>query len=76
MSTHIRAQTTPTHASGFHLFTVAMTGYSEEKGFNYRSKQQMNRCCPNVVKESKGERVVLYQNEQGGFACLARLKII
>ena len=32
MSRHIRAQTTPTHASGFHLFTVAMTGHVEERG--------------------------------------------
>ena len=32
MSRHIRAQTTPTHASGFHLFTVAMTGHAEDKG--------------------------------------------
>ena len=24
------AQTTPTHASGFQLFTVAMTGHAEE----------------------------------------------
>ena len=69
MSRHIRAQTTPTHASGFHLFTVAMTGHAEEKGFNYR-------CCPNALKESRSERVGLYQNEQGGFACLALLKII
>ena len=36
----------------------------------------MNRCCPNAVKESKSERVGLYRNEQGGFACLALLKII
>ena len=35
----------------------------------------MNRCCPNAVKESRSERVGLYQNEQGGFACLALLKI-
>ena len=26
------AQTTPTHTSGFHLFTVAMTGHAEDKG--------------------------------------------
>ena len=36
----------------------------------------MNCCCPNAVKESRGERVGLYQNEQGGFACLALLKIV
>ena len=35
----------------------------------------MNRCCPNALKESRGERVGLYRNEQGGFACLALLKI-
>ena len=32
MNRHIRAQTTATHASGFHLFTMAMTGHAEEKG--------------------------------------------
>ena len=69
MSRHIRAQTTPTHASGFHLFTVAMTGHAEEKGFSYPSMQQLNRFCPNAVKESRSERVGLYRNEQGGF-CL------
>ena len=26
------AQTTPTHASGFQLFTVAKTGHAEERG--------------------------------------------
>jgi len=36
----------------------------------------MNRCCPNAVKESRSETVGLYQNEQGGFACLALLKIV
>ena len=27
---HNMAQATPTHASGFQLFTVAMTGHAEE----------------------------------------------
>ena len=36
----------------------------------------MNRCCPNALKESMSERVGLYRNEQGGFACLALLKIV
>ena len=36
----------------------------------------MNHCCPNAVKESRSERVGLYRNEQGGFACLALLKIL
>ena len=70
------AQTTPTHASGFHLFIVAMIGHVEKKGFNYRSMSQLNRCCPNAVEESRSKRVGLYQNEQGGFACLALLKIV
>ena len=26
------AQSTPTHASGFHLVTVAMTSHAEDKG--------------------------------------------
>ena len=30
MSRHIKSQATPTHASGFQLFTVAMTGHAEE----------------------------------------------
>ena len=76
MSRHNRAQTTPTHARGFHLFTMAMTGHAEEKGSNYHSMKQLNRYCPNAVKESRSERVGLYRNEQGGFACLALLKII
>ena len=32
MSKHNMAQTTPTHASGFQLFTVPMTGHAEERG--------------------------------------------
>ena len=55
MSRHIRAQTTPTHASGFHLFTVAMTGHAEDKGvqlpqqvtdesmLSYSSKREQER---------------------------------
>ena len=31
MSRHNMAQTTPTHTSGFHLFTVAMIGHAEER---------------------------------------------
>ena len=26
------AQTNPTHASGFHLFTMAMIGHADERG--------------------------------------------
>src|SRR3954470_8819265 len=75
MSRHIRAQTTPTHASGFHLFTVAITGHAKDKGVQLPQQVTLNRCCPNAVKESRSERVGLYRNEQGGFACLALLKI-
>ena len=64
------AQATPTHASGFHLVTVAMTGHAEEMGSNYRSTQQFESRCLNAVKESRSERLGLYRNEQGGFACL------
>ena len=73
---HESAQTTPTHASGLHLFTMAMTGHAEDKGVQLPQQVTLNRCCPNAVKESRSERVGLYQNEQGGFACLALLKII
>ena len=68
------AQTTPTHASGFQLFTVAMTGHAEERGSTTAAKQ-FNRCCPNAVKERWSERVGLYRDAQWGFACLALLKI-
>ena len=64
MSRHNRAQTTPTHASGFHLFTVAMTGHAKDKGFSYRSKYQICRCCPNAVKESRSENMALYRYDQ------------
>ena len=32
MQEHNMAQANPTHASGFQLFTVAMTGHAEERG--------------------------------------------
>ena len=46
------AQTTPTHASGFHLVTVAMTGHAEEMR------------CLNAVKESRSENMGLYRYDQ------------
>ena len=76
MSRHIRAQTTPTHAGGFHLFIVAMTGHAEERGSTTVAHSSLNHCCPNAVKESMSERVGFYRNEQGGFACLELLKIV
>ena len=75
MSRHNGAQTTPTHASGFHLFTVAMTGHAKDKGVQLPQQVTNMSFCPNAVKESRSERVGSYRNEQGGFACLALLKI-
>ena len=76
MSRHNLAQTTPTHTSGFQLFTVAMTGHAEEKGLATAAKSSSKRCCPNAVKQSRSERVGLYRDAQWGFACLALLKIL
>ena len=42
------AQSTPTHANGFHLVTVAMTGHAEEMGST-------------TVAHSSLKRVVLMQ---------------
>ena len=58
------AQSTPLHASGFHLVTVAMTGHAEENGFNYRSTQQFETRCLNAVKESRSENMGLYRYDQ------------
>ena len=60
------AQSTPTHASGFHLVTVAMTGHAKESGFNYRNTQQFESRCLNAVKESRSEKMGLYRNDQWG----------
>ena len=37
------AQSTPTHASGFHLVTVAMTGHAEDKGSTTVAHSSLNR---------------------------------
>ena len=76
MSRHIRDETTPTHASGFHLFTVAMTGHAKDKGVQLPQQVTEESCCPNAVKESRSGRVGMYRNAQGGFACLTLLKIV
>ena len=39
------AQKPPTHASGFHLVTVAMTGHVEEKGSTTTAHSSLKRCC-------------------------------
>ena len=53
------AQSTPTHASGFHLVTVAMTGHAKESGFNYRNTQQFESRCLNARNESRSEKMVV-----------------
>ena len=58
------AQSTPTHASGFHLVTVVMTGHAKESGFNYRNTQQFESRCLNAVKESRSENMGLYRYNQ------------
>ena len=70
MSRHIRAQTTPIHASGFQLFTVAMTGHAEEWVQLPQHKIAVEPFCPNAINESRSERVGLYRDAQRGFACL------
>ena len=37
------AQSTPTHASGFHLVTAAMTGHAEEMGSATVTLSSLNR---------------------------------
>ena len=37
------AQSTPTHASGFHLVTVAMTGHAEELGSTTATHSSLKR---------------------------------
>ena len=36
-------QSTPTHASGFHLVTVAMTGHAEEMGSTIVAHNSLKR---------------------------------
>ena len=58
------AQSTPTHASGFHLVTVAMTGHAEDKGSTTASHSSLKRCLLNGVKESRSENMGLYRYDQ------------
>ena len=37
------AQSTPTHASGSHVVTVAMTGHAEDKGSTTVAHSSLNR---------------------------------
>ena len=58
------AQSTPTHASGFHLVTVAMTGHAEEVGSTTVAHSSFEMCCLNAVKESRSENMGLYRYDQ------------
>ena len=58
------AQSTPTHASGFHLVTVAMTGHVDEKGSTTAAHSSLKHCCLNAVKESRSENMGLYRYDQ------------
>ena len=58
------AQSTPTHASGFQLFTVAMTGHAEEWVQLPQHTQQFESRCLNAVNESRSEKMGLYRNDQ------------
>ena len=60
------AQSTPTHASGFHLVTVAMTGHAEDKGSTTVAHSSLKHCCLNAVNESRGENMGLYRYDQWG----------
>ena len=58
------AQSTPTHASGFHLVTVAMTGHAEEMGSTTIAHSSLKRVVLNAVKESRSENMGLYRYDQ------------
>ena len=58
------AQSTPTHASGFHLVTAAKTGHAEDKGSTTVAHSSLKRCCLNAVNESRGENMGLYRYDQ------------
>ena len=58
------AQSTPTHASGFHLVTLAMTGHAEDKGSTTTAHSSLKHCCLNAVKESRSENMGLYRYDQ------------
>ena len=47
------AQSTPTHASGFHLGTVAMTGHAEDKGSTTVTHSSLNRVV--LMQQTRAE---------------------
>ena len=54
------AQTTPTHASEFHLVTVAKTGHAEEMGSTTAAHSSLKHCCHNAVNQRRSEKMGLY----------------
>ena len=60
------AQSTPTHATGFHLVTAAMTGHAEDKGSTTTAHSSLKRCCLNAVNASRCENMGLYRYDQWG----------
>src|SRR3954465_4688808 len=67
--TLVLAQSTPTHASGFHLVTVAMTGHAKEVGSTTATHSILETRCLNAVNEGRSENMGLYRNDQR-VACL------
>ena len=63
------AQTTPTHASGFHLVTVAMTGHAEEMGSTTVAHSSLNCVVLNTVNESRRDNMGFCRYDQLG-GCL------
>ena len=49
------AQSTPTHASGFHLITLEMTGHAEDKGSTTVAHSSLNRIVLMSKQEQKRE---------------------
>src|SRR5215216_3687765 len=62
----IIAQPTPTHASGFQLFTVAMTGHAKVWGSTTAAHSSLKRCCLKCSNESRSEKMGLYRHDQMG----------
>ena len=47
------AQSTPTHASGFHLVTVAMTGHAKEVGSTTATHSSLNHVV--LMQQTRAE---------------------
>ena len=58
------AQSIPTHASGFHLITVAMTGHAEEKGSSTVTHSSLKRVVLNAVNENRSKNMGVYRYDQ------------